>query len=82
MTDIESKTVKYESKAERQERLRPVLDQLKGHGESVFLDLCELLLMVSVDVDGAIEWDHPRVVVKIRQKVTAERLAKRRGAKP
>lgn len=68
-----------ETDAEREARLRPLLNQLKGQGQAVFLDLCELLLMLSHDIEGSIEWDHPRVVVKVRQKVAAERLAKKRG---
>jgi hypothetical protein len=37
-----------------------------------------MLLMLSDDIDGSVEWDHPRVVVKIRQIVSANRIAKRR----
>lgn len=73
--------MKAETRAERQARLRPMLGQLEGHGQSVFIDLCELLLMLSVEIDGSIEWDSPRVLVKIRQKAVAARLAKKRGAK-
>lgn len=56
-----------------------MLDELKGQGRAVFLDLCELMLMLSTEIEGSIEWDHPRVVIKIRQMVTAKRLAKKRG---
>lgn len=69
---------KVETKEAREARLRPVLDELRGQGHAVFLDLCELLLMLSDGIDGSIEWDHPRVVVKVRQKAVAERLAKKR----
>lgn len=71
----------HETAIERRARLRPVLDQLKGQGQAVFLDLCELILMLSSEIKGSIEWDHPRVVVKVRQRVVAERLAKKRGVK-
>jgi hypothetical protein len=71
--------MKVETTAERQARLRPVLEQLLAQGQSVFLDLCELLLMLSDDIEGSVEWDHPRVVVKVRQIAAANRIAKRRG---
>lgn len=50
------------------ERLLPVLEQLDAAKESTFLDLCELLLMLSERVDGSIKWNHPRVLVHIKQK--------------
>jgi hypothetical protein len=68
-----------ETAAERQARLRPVLGQLKQSEHSAFLDLCELVLMLAEEIDGSIKWDHPRVVVHVRQRVAAERSAKRRG---
>ena len=67
-----------ESMKEHRERLRPLLDLLKGHGRSEILDLCELMLMVAETTDGSLEWDHPRVLVKIRQKKAAERLLVKR----
>jgi len=68
-----------ETRAEREVRLRPVLEQLRASGQSVFLDLCELLLLLAQEIEGAIQWDHPRVLVRVRQRVEAERIAKRRG---
>jgi hypothetical protein len=69
-----------ETNEERRTRLRPILDQLKAiPGNAVFLDLCELVLMHAAEVEGSIRWDHPRVVVFIRQRLTALRQAKRRG---
>lgn len=69
-----------ESTAERRKRLAPVLAGLRAvEGHSVFFDLCEMLLMLSDDVTGSIEWDHPRVLVKIRQVAAARRIAKNRG---
>jgi hypothetical protein len=70
-----------ESHAERRLRLRPLLSSLENRkGGSAFLDLCEMLLMLSDDIDGSIEWDHPRVLVKIRQIANANRIAKKRAA--
>jgi hypothetical protein len=69
-----------ETREETRARLAPVLEQLRASGAPVFLDLCELVLMFAADVQGSVEWDHPRVVVKIRQRVAALKLAKRRGA--
>jgi hypothetical protein len=69
-----------ESHADRRLRLRPLLSSLQNRkGGSAFLDLCEMLLMVSDHIEGSIMWDHPRVVVKVRQIVAAKRIAKRRG---
>jgi hypothetical protein len=68
-----------ETNEQRQDRLRPILDQLKASKNSAFLDLCELVLMYAAEVDGSIKWDHPRVVLHIRQRLTATRIAKRRG---
>jgi hypothetical protein len=68
-----------ETQVERDARLRPVLQQLKEMKQSVFLDLCELVLMLAEEIDGSIKWDHPRVVVHVRQRAAAERSAKRRG---
>lgn len=73
--------LKKETKAGQTARLRPLLEELDRQGQAVFLDLCELLLMLSERIDGSIEWDHPRVLVKVRQKVVATRIAKRRGVK-
>lgn len=73
--------LKGETDAERETRLWPVLDALDAQGQGVFLDLCELLLMLSKRMEGSVEWDHPRVVVKVRQKAVAERIAKKRGVK-
>lgn len=70
-----------ESAAERRERLRPVLASLEAiPGNAVFLDLCELVLMLAEKIDGSVKWDHPRVVVHVRQRASAVREAKRRGA--
>lgn len=52
---------------EHRARLQPILDQLDARGESVFLDLCELVLMLSERVNGSIKWEHQRVVVQIKQ---------------
>ncbi|HEY3493808.1 MAG TPA: hypothetical protein VGK73_03945 [Polyangiaceae bacterium] len=69
-------------KAQRQ-RLQPVFaileEMSKEPGVSLFLDLCELTLMVAARVDGGLKWTHPRVVVHIRQRVVAAREAKRLG---
>lgn len=67
-------------KQQRIDRLRPILDQLKAvPNNAVFLDLCELTLMLAAEIDGSIKWDHPRVVIHIRQRQTAARIAKKRG---
>ena len=58
------------SRAHRK-RLQPILDQLEVAGESVFLDLCELLLMVSERVEGSLEWSHSRVLVRIQRRKKA-----------
>ena len=52
----------------RRLRLSPVLEQLDAARESTFLDLCELLLMLSERVEGSIKWNHPRVLVHIKQR--------------
>lgn len=49
------------------ERLQPVLDRLECDSKSVFLDLCEMLLMFAETMPhGMIRWDNPRVLVHIR----------------
>lgn len=58
----------------QRERLRPILDQLDAAGESTFLDLCELVLMLSERIEGSIKWSHPRVVVHIKQKPRARKV--------
>lgn len=63
---------------EHRARLQPILELLQIPGQSVFLDLCEMVLMVAERIDGSLEWDHPRVVVYIRQKRSAEKIRKRR----
>jgi len=64
----------------RRARLKPVLDGLKAiPGNAVFLDLCELTLMLAEDIGGSVKWDHPRVVIHVRQRTTALREAKKRG---
>lgn len=69
-----------ETTEHRRSRLRPVLDQLKEiPGNAVFLDLCELVLMLAAEIDGSIKWDHPRCVVHIRQRAAAAKIAKNRG---
>lgn len=45
-----------ETPEERRARLESVLDELDAAGQSTFLDLCELLLMLSKRVQGAIRW--------------------------
>lgn len=72
-------TKKPETREEHQTRLRPVYELLKSHGHSVFLDLCELTLMCAAEIGGAIKWDHPRVIIDIKQRVAAEKRAKKRG---
>lgn len=68
-----------EPHAERRARLRPVLEALRAApGAVLFLDLCELLLMLAEDIDGSIDWDHPRVKVTIRGRVAAARIAQKR----
>ena len=62
--------------AAHRERLRPILQQLDASGESVFLDLCELVLMLSERVEGSIKWSHPRVVVHIKQRPREKKAAK------
>lgn len=56
-------------------RLAPILAQLEamgdGHGGSTFLDLCQLVLMYSEQVAGTIKWNHPRVLVHIKQRKAA-----------
>jgi hypothetical protein len=61
-----------ESTRARRERLAPVLAQLDAMGRSVFLDLCELLLMLADRIDGSIKWEHPRVTVYIKRRKTAK----------
>lgn len=69
-----------ESNEQRKARLQPILDQLKAVPDSaVFLDLCELTLMLAAEIDGSIKWDHPRAVIHIRQRKTAANIAKKRG---
>lgn len=69
-----------ESNEQRRSRLQPILDQLKAvPNNAVFLDLCELTLMLAAEIDGSIKWDHPRVVVHVRQRKTAANIAKKRG---
>lgn len=53
---------------EHRARLQPILDQLKAADESVFLDLCELVLMLAESVDGSIKFSHERVMVHIEQR--------------
>lgn len=74
-----TKTPPFESSAARRARLRPVLEKLKKSPYPVFIDLCELVILFAEDVDGSIKFDHPRVVVWIRQRVAAARIAKKRG---
>lgn len=57
----------------QRERLRPILAQLDASGESTFLDLCELLLLLSERVEGSIKWSHSRVLVHIKQPRAAQR---------
>lgn len=57
-----------EAMTDRRERLAPILAHLDAAKESTFLDLCELLLMLSERIDGSIKWDHPRVLVHIKQR--------------
>lgn len=71
-----------ESPEVRRERLRSVLDGLKAIPKNApFLDLCELVLLLAEEMGGSIQWDHPRVVVHIRQRTAALRQAKRRGVR-
>lgn len=66
----------------RRARLSLVLEGLKAIPRNApFLDLCELLLLHAEAVEGSIKWDHPRVVVHIRQRTAALRQAKKRGVK-
>lgn len=53
---------------EHRARLQPILDQLKAAGGSVFLDLCELVLMLAEPINGSIEFSHKRVTVHIKQR--------------
>ena len=49
------------------ERLKPIMAQLEAGGHSVFLDLCELVLMFAEQERyGMIKWNHPRVMVHIK----------------
>lgn len=57
-----------ESTTQMKVRLAPVLAQLDAFETSVFLDLCELLLMVSERMDGSLKFKHPRLVVHIKKK--------------
>lgn len=57
----------------QRERLRPILAQLDASRESTFLDLCELLLLLSERVEGSIKWSHSRVLVHIKRPRAAER---------
>ena len=69
-----------ESPEVRRERLRSVLDGLKAIPKNApFLDLCELVLLLAEEMGGSVKWDHPRVVVHIRQRTEALRQAKRQG---
>lgn len=57
----------------QRERLTPILAQLDAAGQSPFLDLCELLLMLSERIGGSIKWNHPRVLVHVRKPSHAAR---------
>lgn len=63
---------------EHRARLLPVMAELDAAGESVFLDLCELVTMLSERVGGSLEFESDRVHVQIRQKCVAERRARKR----
>jgi hypothetical protein len=49
-------------------RLQPILETLDASGQSVFLDLCELTMMLAERVDGTIKFEHARVTVHIKKK--------------
>lgn len=70
---------KPETQEEQRARLRPVYELLKSQGQSVFLDLCELTLMCAAEIKGAVKWDHPRVIIDIKQRVAAVKRANKRG---
>lgn len=53
---------------QRRARLETVLAQLDAAGTSAFLDLCELLVLLSQRTDGSITWKHPRVLVRIKHR--------------
>ena len=53
---------------EHRARLAPVMQQLKDAKESVFLDLCELVIMLAEEVEGKIDLNHERVRVTIKHK--------------
>ena len=55
-----------ETPQERRARLQPILDALDASGYSTFLDLCELLLLLSERVGGMIKFTHPRILVHIK----------------
>jgi hypothetical protein len=49
------------------ERLKPIMAQLEASGHSVFLDLCELVLMLAErEQYGMVKWNHPRAMVHIK----------------
>lgn len=62
----------------QRERLAPILAELDAMPGATFLDLCELVLMLSERVDGSIKWEHPRVTVHIKQKVRLQGDARRK----
>lgn len=64
---------------ERRARLRPIVQSLIDHGDSVFLDLFEMALMIADLTDGSITFDSPRVVLKVLLPRSAARRAQNRG---
>lgn len=62
------KTKELAFSTEHRARLAPILQQLDDAGQSTFLDLCELVLMLSERTDGMLKFDHERVKVHIKLK--------------
>ncbi len=61
------------AREQRRARLRPVLAALDTAGESSFLDLCEMLSMLSEKIDGSVRWEDARVNVHIRRRARARK---------
>lgn len=69
-----------ESTRDKRRRLAPVLATLEAMDQSVFLDLCELVVMVSEKVTGMIKFTTPRVVVHIKLPKKAKAAGTKRKA--
>ena len=82
MSELQENEAKHEATLKRRrERLAPILAELEAAGESSFLDLCEMLLMLSERVTGMIKWSHPRVLVHIKHPRNAKKSKERKESR-